>query len=186
MQTVETLNEGLKRGYTLTIPANDVAKRIEAEIKSIAPQIRMPGFRPGKVPTNLVKKMHGPAIEQDVLNKAVSDGIQQLLSEQQLRPATQPSVELDEGYETGKDVELKVELEVLPDVPTPAIENLKLERLAVADIGEGLVVAPEGRGPRGRHQELLEQKPLGLEAGGIHVRQIVGDDIELSPERVLA
>jgi trigger factor len=131
MQTVETLNEGLKRAYTVTIPANDVAQRIEAEIKSIAPQIRMPGFRPGKVPANLVKKMHGPAIEQDVLNKAVQDGIQQLLAEQQLRPAMQPSVELDDGYETGKDVELKVELEVLPDVPPPAIDSLKLERLTV-------------------------------------------------------
>ena len=132
MQTVETLNEGLKRAYSVTIPANDVAQRVEAELKSIAPQIRMPGFRPGKVPVNLVKKMHGPAIEQDVLNKAVQDGVQQLLAEQKLRPAMQPSVELDEGYETGKDVALKVELEVLPDVPAPAIEGLKLERLTVA------------------------------------------------------
>ena len=132
MQTVETLNEGLKRAYSVTIPANDVAQRVEAELKSIAPQIRMPGFRPGKVPVNLVKKMHGPAIEQDVLNKAVQDGVQQLLAEQKLRPAMQPSVELDEGYETGKDVALKVELEVLPDVPAPVIEGLKLERLTVA------------------------------------------------------
>ena len=131
MQTVETLNEGLKRAYTVTIAANDVAQRVEAEIKSIAPQIRMPGFRPGKVPANLVKKMHGPAIEQDVLNKTVQDGIQQLLSEQNLRPAMQPSVELDEGYEPGKDVEIKVALEVLPDVPPPAIESIKLERLTV-------------------------------------------------------
>lgn len=132
MQTVETLNEGLKRAYTVTIPANDVAQRVEAEIKSIAPQVRMPGFRPGKVPANLIKKMHGPAIEQDVLNKTVQDGVQQLLAEQKLRPAMQPSVELVGGdYEPGKDVALKVELEVLPDVPPPAIEGLKLERLSV-------------------------------------------------------
>jgi len=132
MQTVETLNEGLKRAYAVTIPANDVAKRVEAEIKSIAPQIRMPGFRPGKVPANLVKKMHGPAIEQDALSKTVQDGVQQLLAEQKLRPAMQPSVELDEGYEPGKDVALKIELEILPDVPPPAIDGLKLERLSVA------------------------------------------------------
>ena len=131
MQTVETLNEGLKRAYMVTIPANDVAQRVEAEIKSIAPQVRMPGFRPGKVPANLVKKMHGPAIEQDVLNKTVQDGIQKLIAEQKLRPAMQPSVELDKAYETGKDVALKVELEVLPDVPPPVIEGLKLERLTV-------------------------------------------------------
>ena len=132
MQTVETLNEGLKRAYTVTIPANDVAQRVEAEIKSIAPQVRMPGFRPGKVPPNIVKKMHGPAIEQDVLNKTVQDGVQQLLAEQKLRPAMQPSVELVGGdYESGKDVSLKVELEVLPEVPPPSIEGLKLERLTV-------------------------------------------------------
>ena len=136
MQTVETLNEGLKRAYAVTIPANDVAQRVEAEIKSIAPQIKMPGFRPGKVPVNLVKKMHGPAIEQDVLNKTVQDGVQQLLTEQKLRPAMQPSVELDEGYEPGKDVALKVELEVLPDVPAPSIDGLKLERLTVEAAGD--------------------------------------------------
>ncbi|MEH3105220.1 MAG: trigger factor [Sphingomonas phyllosphaerae] len=131
MQTVETLNEGLKRAFTLTIPAGDIAKRVDAELKRVAPQIKMPGFRPGKVPTNLVKKMHGPAIEQDALNTSIQEGIQALIAEKQLRPAMQPSVELVEGYESGKDAELKVELEVLPQVPAPAIEGLKLERLTV-------------------------------------------------------
>ncbi|MBB6503954.1 trigger factor [Sphingomonas endophytica] len=131
MQTVETLNEGLKRAFTLTIPAGDIAKRVDAELKRVAPQIKMPGFRPGKVPTNLVKKMHGPAIEQDALNTSIQEGIQALIAEKQLRPAMQPSVELAEGYESGKDAELKVELEVLPQVPAPAIEGLKLERLTV-------------------------------------------------------
>jgi len=131
MQTVETLNEGLKRAYTLTISAKDILARVDAEVKQVAPQVRMPGFRPGKVPANLVKKMHGPALEQDALNKAVQEGVQSLLAEQKLRPAMQPSVELDESYESGKDAEVKVSLEVLPDVPAPTIEGLKLERLMV-------------------------------------------------------
>ena len=160
MQTVETLNEGLKRAYTVTIPANDVAARVEAEIKSIAPQIRMPGFRPGKVPANLVKKMHGPSIEQDVLNKTVQDGIQQLLSEQNLRPAMQPSVELNDDYESGKDVEIKVALEVLPDVPAPAIENLKLERLTV-EAPEDLINEQMQRiaGQQKQYDDALEGHP---------------------------
>lgn len=131
MQTVETLNEGLKRAYTLTIAGGDIAKRVDAELKRVAPQMKMPGFRPGKVPANLVRKMHGPAIEQEALNSAIQDGIQALISEQQIRPAMQPSVELVEGYESGKDAELKIELEVLPQVPAPAIDALKLERLTV-------------------------------------------------------
>ena len=62
MQTVETLNEGLKRAYTLTITAQDIEGKVDAELKRIAPQMKMPGFRPGKVPANLVRKMHGPAL----------------------------------------------------------------------------------------------------------------------------
>jgi trigger factor len=128
MQTVETLNEGLKRAYRITIPKKEIDARVEGELKKVAPQIRMPGFRPGKVPPNLVRKMHGAALEQEALNTAVQEGVQQLLAEQRLRPAMQPSVELEEGGE-GKDAVVKVELETLPDVPDPQIEGLKLERL---------------------------------------------------------
>ena len=131
MQTVETLNEGLKRAYTLTIPAAEIESRVDAELKRVAPQVRMPGFRPGKVPANIVRKMHGPALMQDALNTSIQEGIQALIAEQQLRPAIQPSVALTDGYEPGKDAELKVELEVLPQVPAPAIDSLKLEKLVV-------------------------------------------------------
>jgi trigger factor len=75
--------------------------------------------------------MHGPALMQDALNSSIQEGVQSLLAEHKLRPAIQPSVSLDDGYELGKDAEVKVELEVLPDVPTPAIDSLKLERLTV-------------------------------------------------------
>ncbi|MFT3967634.1 MAG: trigger factor [Sphingobium sp.] len=131
MQIVETLNEGLKRAYTLTVTAKDIDARVEAEVKSIAPQMRMPGFRPGKVPANLVKKMHGEQLQREALQKAVSDSVQQLISEKQLRPAMQPSVDLAEDYAPGKDAEVKVELEVLPVIETPSVEGITLERLTV-------------------------------------------------------
>jgi len=129
MKTVETENEGLKRAYTLTIEAKDIAAKVDQEIRRIAPQVRMPGFRPGKVPANLIRKMHGEAIHGDALNSAVQEGVQTLLANQKIRPAMQPQVELDEAYEQGKDAEVRVRLEALPDVPTPNIEGLKLERL---------------------------------------------------------
>jgi trigger factor len=131
MQTVETLNEGLKRAYTLKITAKDIESRVDAELKRVAPTVKMPGFRPGKVPANLVRKMHGDALMQDALNSSIQQGIQELIAEHKLRPALQPSVSLEDGYELGQDASIKVELEVLPDVPTPAIEGLKLERLTV-------------------------------------------------------
>jgi trigger factor len=140
MQSVETENQGLKRAYTLTIPAADIDARVGDEIKRMAPQIRMPGFRPGKVPANLVRKMHGPALQQEALNTAIQNGVQKLLSDNGLRPAMQPQVELGEGYEPGKDAEVKVSLETLPDVPAPQIEGLKLERLT-APVDEAAVEA---------------------------------------------
>ena len=90
MQTVETLNEGLKRAYTLTITAKDIDATVDAELKRVAPQMQMPGFRPGKVPANLVRKMHGQALAQDALNTAIQEGVQPLIAEKQLRPAMQP------------------------------------------------------------------------------------------------
>jgi trigger factor len=140
MQIAETLNEGLKRAYTLTITAKDIEGRIEGEVKKLAPQMKMPGFRPGKVPANLVRKMHGPQLFQEALNTSIQDGVQKMIADHNLRPAMQPAVELNEGYEQGKDAEIKIALEVLPDVPTPQIEGIKLERLT-AEIDEAAVDA---------------------------------------------
>jgi trigger factor len=131
IKTVETQNEGLKRAFMLTIPAEDIEARVDQEVKRIAPQVRMPGFRPGKVPPNLIRKMHGEALQRDALQGAVQDGVQQLLEENKVRPALQPQVELDDQYEPGKDAEVHVSLEALPDVPAPQIGNLMLERLTV-------------------------------------------------------
>ena len=116
MQSKETLNEGLKRAYTITIPASEIEARVDSEVKKIAPQVRMPGFRPGKVPANLVRKMHGEALMQDALNASIQDGIQKTISDNNLRPAIQPDVSLQDGYEAGKDATLDMSLEVLPDV----------------------------------------------------------------------
>ncbi|MFC7497745.1 trigger factor [Enterovirga sp. GCM10030262] len=131
MQTVETLNEGLKRAFKITIPAKDIDARVDQELKTVAPRIRMPGFRPGKVPANLVRKMHGPALQQEALNSAIQEGVQKLMQDEKLRPAMQPAVELKEGGEPGKDAVVTVELETLPDVPEAKIDGLKLERLTV-------------------------------------------------------
>ena len=130
-KTVETESKGLKHDFMLTIPAVEIDARVEQEVKRIAPQVRMPGFRPGKVPPNLIRKMHGDALQQDALNSAVQHGVQRLLADKNLRPAMQPEVELKQEYEPGKDAEVRVRLEALPDIPVPNIDGLKLERLTV-------------------------------------------------------
>jgi trigger factor len=132
MQIVETSNEGLKRAYSVTIAAADIAARIDGEVKKMAPQVRMPGFRPGKVPANLVRKMHGPALHQEALNTSIREAMDKLVSDHSLRPAMQPDVALGEGYEEGKDAELTVAVEVLPVIAAPSLEGIKLEKLVVS------------------------------------------------------
>lgn len=131
MQIVETANEGLKRAYTVTITAKEIASRIEGEVVKIAPQVRMPGFRPGKVPVNLVKKMHGPALHQEALSTSIREAMDKIVADHQLRPAMQPQVSLGDDYEEGKDAELSVNLEVLPKIEAPSLDGLKLEKLVV-------------------------------------------------------
>jgi trigger factor len=142
MQTKQTVNEGLKRAYLITIPAAELSAKIEAEIKKVAPQVRMPGFRPGKVPANLVKKMHGEALHGQVVNDTIRESVDKLIRDEALRPAMQPEIGLNEDYEQGKDAAITVSLEVLPAIEAPSIEGLKLEKLVVpvtdAQIDEAL------------------------------------------------
>ena len=131
MKTVQTENEGLKRAYKLIIGAKEIEALVEKEVRRLAPQIRMPGFRPGKVPPNLIKKMHGEQLQAEALNTAVQEGVEKLLTDEKVRPAMQPEVKLEDGYEPGKDAEITVNLEALPDVPKPNVAGLKIERLTV-------------------------------------------------------
>ena len=158
MKTVETENEGLKRAYTLTIPAKDIDARVDGEVKRMRTDgPACPASVPARCRPTSSARCTAKRCMRDALNTAVQDSVQQLLAEKKLRPAMQPEVELDESYETGKDAEVRVALETLPDVPTPKIDGLKLERLTVELDDEavdeqlpaaGAVADPLSRTPR--------------------------------------
>ncbi|NNC52170.1 MAG: trigger factor [Erythrobacter sp.] len=131
MQIKETANEGLKRAYAITIPAKEIEARVDGEVKKVAPQVKMPGFRPGKVPANLIRKMHGEQMHAQAVNDMIRESVDKTMADNKLKPAMQPKVELGEGYEEGKDATLTVELEVLPEVEAPSTDDLKIERLTV-------------------------------------------------------
>ncbi|MFA6219159.1 MAG: trigger factor [Erythrobacter sp.] len=143
MQIKETANEGLKRAYAVIISAKDIDARIDSEVKKIAPQVKMPGFRPGKVPANLVRKMHGEQLHAQTINDMIRESVDKVMIENRLRPAMQPKVEFGEGYEEGKDASLTVELEVLPQVEAPELDGLTIERLSVPVTDEQVMEAVE-------------------------------------------
>ncbi|MDT7935269.1 MAG: trigger factor [Sphingomonadaceae bacterium] len=129
MQIAEIANEGLRRQYRLTIPAAEIEAKIEGQLAEIAGQVRMPGFRPGKVPPNLIKKMHGAALRKDAVEAAATDALNQLYSERNERPAIQPQLTVDP--QAGADVAFTVAYEVLPQVEPNAVEGIALERLTI-------------------------------------------------------
>lgn len=189
MQINETTNEGLKRAYTVTIPAQEIDAAVEAEVKKIAPQVRMPGFRPGKVPANLVKKMHGEALHAQVVNDTIRGAVDSLMRDRKLRPAMQPQVELGKGYEQGKDAELSVELEVLPEVEAPDVDGLKLERLTVAvteaEIDEAVAnIASQQKSykdaPKGRKAQAGDQLIVDF-VGRVDGEEFEGGKAEAAP-----
>jgi trigger factor len=134
MQVTETLSEGLKRAYTVVVPAADIESKRAARLANLGKTLNLPGFRPGKVPLMVVRQRYGTAVTAEVLEESVSEATQQVLTDRGLRPALQPRIDvvsLDAGSGAAKDLEFKVELELLPDITLPDFSNINLERMRV-------------------------------------------------------
>jgi len=129
MQVTPTLNEGLKRAFTVVVPSADLQARRAARLAEVARTIKLPGFRPGKVPASLVKQRHGAAVNAELMEEVVNDTVGKLLQEQNVRPAMQPKVELVSAPDSDGDLEFKIEVEVLPEIAVPDLSGLKLTRL---------------------------------------------------------
>ncbi len=132
MQVTETLSEGLKRAYTVVVPAADIESKRAARLANLGKTLNLPGFRPGKVPPTVVRQRYGSAVTAEVLEQSVSEATQQVLTERGLRPALQPKIDvlnLDAGAGEAKDLEFKVELELLPDITLPDFSTIELTRM---------------------------------------------------------
>ena len=133
MQVEQTLKDGLKRGYKVTIPAADLEGAVQAKLDEAQPKIAMKGFRPGKVPMALLRKQHGPRLLGEAMQEAVDGAVQRHLSESGDRPAMQPKVEMQaEGWKEGDDIVVDLSYEALPDVPELDLSTLSLTRLNAA------------------------------------------------------
>jgi trigger factor len=128
MQITETTTEGLKREFKVVIPAADIEQRVTSRLNEIGRTVRLPGFRPGKVPMTVLRKRYGSAVMGEVLERAVNDTSGEALREQNLRPALQPKVEIV-AFNEGTDLEFKLAVEVLPEIQPMDFAELKLERL---------------------------------------------------------
>jgi trigger factor len=131
MQVTETLSDGLKRNYTVVLPVADLESRRTERLTTLGKTLRLPGFRPGKVPMPIVKQRYGTAVSAEVLEESVSEATQRVLSERGLRPAQQPKVDLVTENPTALagDLEFTVALELLPDIALPDFGAIELTRI---------------------------------------------------------
>ncbi len=127
MQVIDKNTDGLKHEFNVVITADSIEEKVVTRLTEVGQQVRLPGFRPGKVPMNLLRKRFGQAVRGEVLEKAVDESMQEALTKKALTPAMQPKVNLVKSEE-GEDLEFSVELEVLPSIETPDFSSLELNR----------------------------------------------------------
>jgi trigger factor len=131
MQVTEVKSEGLRREFTISVPASDIDESITARLKEVAKTIKMPGFRPGKVPVSLVRQRYGDSLRGEILEKAVNESSTTAITERDLRPANQPKIEVT-SFEEGGDLEYSIEFDIIPEITPCDFSKIKLEQLSVA------------------------------------------------------
>ncbi len=132
MQVTETLNEGLKRGYTITVTAAELDAKVNEKLIEAQPDIEMKGFRKGKVPMAMLKKQFGPRVLGEAMQDAIDGAMNNHLETSGDRPAAQPEMKMtNENWKEGDDVVVEVSYERLPDIPEVDFSGVKLERLVV-------------------------------------------------------
>ncbi|TCZ57230.1 trigger factor [Roseicella aquatilis] len=172
MQVTEVANEGLKRAYNVVVPAGDIAAERAKRLAELGRDLRIPGFRPGKVPPKVVAQRYGQAVMGEVLESSVNKATDQVVTDRGLRPAMQPKIELV-NFAPEADLEFKVELEILPEIPMPDFSGIEVERLKAEPSEEQVGKALETIASRNRKlEDVTEARPT--EKGDILVCDFVG------------
>lgn len=169
MQVTPTLNEGLKRAFTVVVPSADLQAGREARLAEVAKTLRLPGFRPGKVPASLVKQRYSASVNAELLEKTVNDATGRLMEDNNLRPASQPQVNLVSAPDSEGDLEFKVEVEVLPDIDIPDLTGISLTRLSAKVDSSVVDKALAELARHNRTFETVEEDRLSTEGDVVNV-----------------
>jgi trigger factor len=143
MQVNETLNDGLKRGYAITVTAAELEAKVNEKLAEAQPDVEMKGFRKGKVPMALLKKQFGQRVMGEAMQESIDGAMSEHFEKSGDRPAMQPDVKMtNEDWKEGDDVQVEMTYEALPDIPELDMSGITLEKMVVkadeASIDEAL------------------------------------------------
>lgn len=130
MQVSLETTEGLERKMTVEVPAEKVSSAIEAKLKNLTTQVKLSGFRPGKVPLRVVRQQFGKKVSQEVIAETMQSSYQEAVIQEKLRPAGAPSIE-PVNLETDQDLKYVATFEVYPEIELVDTNNFEIE---VADV----------------------------------------------------
>ena len=137
MQITQTNSDGLKRDFTIVVEAAEIDTKVTNKLTEVGADIKLPGFRPGKVPLAILRQRFGKSVMGEVLEQTVNEVSQKALDDNSLRPAQQPKIEITK-FDEGEDLEFTIEVEIMPDFEPMDFSKLKLEKL-VADVEDDKV-----------------------------------------------
>jgi trigger factor len=145
MQITETVSDGLKREFQVTVPASDLATRMAGRLAELKDRVKLPGFRPGKVPVNHLRKVYGRSVMAETVEIVIRELNAQIVEERGLRLAREPKVTIpNEETEVNRVIDGKADLaytlsfEVLPAITLADFGTIKLEKL-VAEVADSEV-----------------------------------------------
>lgn len=132
MQVTETLNEGLKRAYSITVTAAELDATVNTKLLESQPEVEMKGFRKGKVPMALLKKQFGERLMGEAMQETIDGAMNKHFEDCGDRPAMQPDVKMtNEDWKAGDDVNVDMTYEKLPEIPEVDMSVIKLEKMVV-------------------------------------------------------
>ena len=130
MKFQEITKEKLKRKYEFTLKASDLNRDVDSQLQKEQPSIQMKGFRKGKVPISLLKKMHGEALLSEAMKSATDAAVKNHFEIEKDKPAYEPKIELmNKKWKAGDDVLLSIEYECMPKIPDFDLSKLVLENV---------------------------------------------------------
>ncbi len=128
MNVTELKSEGLKKEFKVVIPFKDFDKKVDEKINVIAKTTKLPGFRPGKAPKEMLKQKYRASVMGEVLDETVRNAADEVIRSKKLRPAMMPDIKIT-AFSDGKDVEFEISLENLPEIKTGDFSKIELEKL---------------------------------------------------------
>jgi trigger factor len=130
LSVTETRNEGLQRTYQISVPASELDKAINDRLVALNGKVKVAGFRPGKVPLQVLKARYGDSVQGEAIEDAVRKSSADAIRQQNLKPALQPNIKIT-SWAPGQNLEYTLEVELVPDVPQVALDSLSIETIAL-------------------------------------------------------